>query len=116
MHMSLQCHPSYAVVSVEGWLSVESVDSVIDLFSLVPLDQSLILDLCKLDVLDAGAAGVLTAEIRSRSGTADVAVVVDDTGVAASLVLEDLHHSVPFVRLVDDAVTLVTRTIVATSC
>ena len=111
MHMSLQHHPSYTMVSAEGWLTVESVDSVVDLFSLVPLEQAFILDLRKVDVLDAGAAGVITAELRSRSGAADVAVVVDDAGVAAALVLEDLHHSVPFVRLVDDAVTLVTRTI-----
>lgn len=99
------------MVSAEGWLTVESVDSVIDLFSLVPLEHPFILDLRKVDVLDVGAAGVLAAEVRSRSRSADVAVVVDDPGVAASLVMVDLHHSVPFVRLVDDAVTLVTRTI-----
>ena len=108
MHLSLHHHPSYSTIAVEGGLDGLSADGVLDAFSLVPPEQSLVLDLSQARDVDWRAARLLTDEISERSRVAHVVVVVDGDAVSSALVATDLHRWVPFVHRIDDAVTLVT--------
>lgn len=107
MHLRLHHHPSYSLVAVDGELDQRSVDPLIDVFSMVPLGQGVVLDLRDVRTLDVAAARLLRDELVPRTGAAHVAVVVADPDVAASLVMADLHRSTSLVRTIEDAVGVV---------
>lgn len=112
MNLSLHHHPSFSVVAVEGDLVGASVENVLDLFSMVPLEQSLIVDLSGVGHLESAACTAVREELRARMEVALLAVVVDSDDVSLSLVLHDVDRVAPLVRRRDDAVTLVTGVLV----
>jgi len=108
MHLQLHHYPSYSLVAAEGSLDGTNIEAVLDVFSLVPVEQSLVIDVRGVAAVDVVAAKALVDEVAPRARVANVTVVVDELGVASTLVMEDLHHLAPLFRNVDDAVALVT--------
>lgn len=108
MHLSLHHHPSYSLVSIDGSLTAASIDSAIDMFSMVPVGQPLVIDLAQLTSIESVAAVALHDELRGRALDAAVAVVVNDLDVSMQLVLHDVDRRAQFVRSRADALALVT--------
>lgn len=108
MNLSLHHHPSFSVIAVEGDLLSAAVENVLDLFSMVPVDQSLIVDLSGVGIVDSAACTAVRDELRARMEVAKLAVVVDSDDVSLNLVLHDVDRVAPLVRRRDDAISLVT--------
>ena len=79
MNLSLHHHPSFSVIAVEGDLYGAAVENVLDLFSMVPVEQSLIVDLSGVGILESTACAAVRDELRGRTEVASLAVVVDRT-------------------------------------
>lgn len=113
MHLALQHCPSYSVIAAEGHLTESTIESVLDVFSLIPCEQSLVVDLAQVIELDASAARALGNEIATRAAVAHVALVFVDAKIGAALVRAGLHDVVPFVDRFEHAVSLVASDVMA---
>ena len=108
MNLSLHHHPSFSVIAVEGDLLSAAVENMLDLFSMVPVDQSLIVDLSGVGVIESAACTAVDGELRTRMEVAALSVVVDSDDVSMTLVLHDVDRVAPLVRRLEDAIALVT--------
>lgn len=100
-------HPGFSVVAADGELSAYSVDGLIDLCSMVPDAQPLVIDLRGVSRVDHAAAGALYEEANGRRRATPVAVVVDDPELIVDLAMQGVHLSARFVPTVAAAVTMV---------
>ncbi len=98
------------MVAADGELSASSVDGLIDLCSMVPAAQPLVIDLRRVSGLDRAAAGALYDEASLRRCAMPVAVVVDDPELIVDLALQGVHRSARFVPTVAAAITMVAGT------
>lgn len=92
MHLTLHHHPHVSRIAAEGHLTGANVDGVVDMLSMVPVDQPLIVDLLAVASIDDLAASALHEEFRERALRASVTVVVDDLDVRMQLVLRDVDR------------------------
>lgn len=108
MHLSLHHHRSYSTLAIEGSLTGTAIDGVIDMFSMVPVGQRLVVDLSAVTIIDDDSAGALCDELRDRADTATVIVVVHDVEVTMQLVLRNLDRCTRFARTKAEAIALAT--------
>jgi anti-anti-sigma regulatory factor len=108
-------HPEFSVVAADGELSAHSIDGLIDLCSMVPETEPLVIDLRQVSRLDHAAAGALYEEANGRRGATPVAVVVDDPEVIVDLAMQGVHRSALFAPTVAAAVTMVAGRLTGTT-
>lgn len=113
MHLTLQHHPQFSILTAEGALEAGNVEGVVDMLSMVPLDQPLVVDLLAVRSIDGEAASALRAEFRDRIVQADVTVAVADVDVTMQLVLRDVDRCCQLVRTQADAISLSTGVLAA---
>lgn len=95
------------MVAADGVLSADSVDGLIDLCSMVPEGQLLVIDLRWVSRLDRAAAGALCEEAYGRRRATPVAVVIDDPELIVDLAMQGVHRSALLAPTVAAAVTMV---------
>ncbi|HWM21826.1 MAG TPA: STAS domain-containing protein [Ilumatobacteraceae bacterium] len=100
-------HPQFSVVAADGELSAHSIAGLIDLCSMVPEAQPLVIDLRRVSRVDHAAAGALCEEANGRRHATPVAVVVDDPELIVDLAMQDVHLSARLAPTVAAAVTMV---------
>ena len=95
------------MVAADGELSATSVDGLIDLCSMVPEAQPLVIDLRRVSGVDRVAAGALYEEANGRRCARPVAVVVDDPELVDDLAIQGVHRTARFVPTFAAAVAMV---------
>lgn len=108
MHLTLHHHPQFSRLAAEGHLTSTNIEGVVDMLSMVPLDQPLIVDLLAVESVEGAAATALRNEFADRAPRASVTVVVDDLDVRMSLVLRDVDRCSQLVHSEADAVSIAT--------
>ena len=103
------------MVAADGELSAYSVDGLIDLCSMVPEAQPLVIDLRRVSRLDHAAAGALYEEAYGRRRAAPVAVVIDGPELIVDLAMQGVHQSALFAPTVPEAVTMVAGRLAGTT-
>ena len=115
MHITMRHHPSFSVVAADGELLACSVDGLIDLCSMVPERQPLVIDLRQVSRVDQAAAGALYDEAYGRRRTTPVAVVVEDPELIVDLAMQGVHRAARIAPTVAAAVTMVAGRLSGTS-
>jgi hypothetical protein len=108
-------HPEFSVVAADGELSAHSVDGLIDLCSMVPEEQPLVIDLRRVSRLDHAAAGALCEEAYGHRRATPVAVVIDDPELIVDLATQGVHRSALLASTVAAAVTMVAGRLAGTT-
>ena len=103
------------MVAADGELSAHSIDGLIDLCSMVPETEPLVIDLRQVSRLDHAAAGALYEEANGRRGATPVAVVIDDPELIVDLAMQGVHRSAFFAPTVAAAVSMVAARLTGTT-
>lgn len=112
MQISLVNTDDISFVEVAGVLGATSVESLLDVLSLVPEGCAVVIDLTGLVEVERRAAMALTRRLSRQAARTNVAVVSTDVDITVEFVLADAHPGVAFVRSLDDAIGLVTGVVV----